>query len=66
MMSGMIELESDEARNLFVIRYYGHVTAVESAEWGDRVRAGIERLQPGFGLLADLTHLTLMDLDCAA
>ncbi len=61
----MIELESDGARNLFIIRYHGHVTAEESARWADPARAAIEKMRPGFGLLADLSHLTLMDVDCA-
>jgi hypothetical protein len=61
----MIELESDDARNLFIIRYHDHVSAEETAQWVDRTRAGIERMRPGFGLLADLTDLTLMDVDCA-
>ena len=61
----MIELETDDARNLFIIRYHGHITADETAESLDRVFAGIEGMRPGFGLLADLTNLTLMDVGCA-
>jgi anti-anti-sigma regulatory factor len=61
----MIELESQDARNLFIIRFFGHVTAEEFAQRFDRTRAGLERMQPGFALLADLTGLTLMDVDCA-
>lgn len=61
----MIELETDDARNLFVIRYHGHITAEETVEWLDRIRVGIERMRPGFGLLTDLTNLTLMDVGCA-
>jgi hypothetical protein len=61
----VIELTSDDARNLFVIRYHGHVSAEEMAEWLERVRTGIESMRPGFGLLADLTNLTSMDVECA-
>lgn len=61
----MIELENDDARNLFIIRYHGHITADEMAQWIERTHAGIERMRPGFGLLADLTNLTNMDVGCA-
>lgn len=61
----MIELETDDARNLFIIRYHGSVTVDETGQWLDRIIAGVERMQPGFGLLTDLTNLTHMDVACA-
>lgn len=61
----MIELEIDIPRNLLVIRYHGHVTAAETAESHDRIIAGLDQMQAGFGLLADLTDLQSMDVACA-
>jgi hypothetical protein len=61
----MIETETDEARNLFVVRYHGHVTADETAAQLQPMKSALAAMQPGFGLLADLTDLRSMDADCA-
>lgn len=61
----MIEIEVDTAKNLFVIRYHGRVTAQQTGDWAAPIRAGIEQLRPGFGLLADLTDLAAMEVECA-
>jgi anti-anti-sigma regulatory factor len=61
----MIELDIDKPRNLFVIRYHGNVTAEETRQSLDRVFAGIDQMQQGFGLLADLTDLASMEVACA-
>lgn len=62
---GMIELETDTARNVFFIRYFDHVSVDEMTQRLEHVLAGIENMRPGFGLLADLTNLTKMDIGCA-
>jgi anti-anti-sigma regulatory factor len=61
----MIEFETDDAKNLFVIRYCGHVTAEETGAQVDPMKLALEKMRPGFGLLADLTDLQSMDADCA-
>ena len=61
----MIEIESDETKNLFVIRYHGHVTAEETGSWVEPMQQALAKLRPGFGLLVDFTHLESMDADCA-
>ncbi len=61
----MIETEIDEARNLFVIQYHGHVTADETAAQLEPMKAALARMRPGFGLLANLTDLESVDAACA-
>jgi hypothetical protein len=61
----MIEFETDESRNLFLVRYHGRVTAGETAADLDPMKRALGKLRPGFGLLADFTHLQLMDAACA-
>jgi hypothetical protein len=61
----MIEIETDEPRNLFIIRYHGHITAEETGAEIQSMKLAIGKLRPGFGLLADFTHLEAMDAACA-
>ena len=61
----MIEIESDETKNLFVIRYHGHVTAEETGSWVEPMQQALAKMRPGFGLLVDFTDLESMDADCA-
>lgn len=61
----MIEVESDRAKNLIVVRYHGHVTATDTAAHVAKLKTAIDTMQPAFGLLADLSDLELMDVDRA-
>jgi anti-anti-sigma regulatory factor len=61
----MIEIENDQARNLFIIRYHGRIGAAETEKWVAPLQAGLEQMRPGFGLLTDLTDLEWMDVACA-
>jgi anti-anti-sigma regulatory factor len=61
----MIEIENDNAKNLFTIRYHGRVDADETEQWLAPMQAGVAKLRSGFALLVDLTDLESMDLGCA-
>ena len=61
----MIKFEVDQARNLFVIRYHGHVDAAEVETGLEQIRTDLNTLQLGFRLLGDLTNLESMDAGCA-
>jgi hypothetical protein len=61
----VITFEVDEPKCLLMIRYRGRVTAEETEEGLDDVRAGLAKLKSGFRLLADLTDLEKMDVVCA-
>lgn len=61
----MIEIHTDEAKNLFTVRYHGHVTAEETAAWVEPMNLALGKMRPGFGLLADLTDLQEMEAACA-
>ena len=61
----MLSFESDSAQNLFVVRFSGHATSVEFSAQVEPMKQAIGKMRPGFGLLADLTNLELMDADCA-
>lgn len=61
----MIEIESDEPRNLFHIRYHGHVTAEETARWVEPMEQALAKMRPGFGVLVDFTNLESMEVECA-
>src|SRR5580692_5298195 len=55
---------NDVSRNLIVIRYEGSVTAAEVSVVYDRVMSMLPHMRKGFALLADLSKLDSMDLDC--
>ena len=61
----MIEIETDEAKNLFVIRYHGHIVAEETEAQVEPIILALGKMRPGFGLLADFTKLEWMDAACA-
>jgi hypothetical protein len=61
----MIEIITDEEKNLFTVRYHGHVTAEETAAQLQPMKLALDKMPPGFGLLADLTDLESMDPGCA-
>jgi anti-anti-sigma regulatory factor len=61
----MIQIETDNAKNLFVIRYRGHVTAQETGATVEPTKLALGKMRAEFGLLADLTDLERMDAACA-
>ena len=61
----MIKFEVDETKSLLVIRYSAAVRAEETEKGLEQVRNGLAKLQSGFRLLADLTELESMDVNCA-
>ncbi len=65
VMPGFV-VESEQADNLLIIRYYGRVTATAVEHCLARVRAELEKLEPDFRLLADFTELESMDAACVA
>lgn len=62
----MINFEVDEPKRLLVIRFRGVVRAEETKSGLEQIRDGLARLQSGFRLLADLSELKAMDVNCAA
>jgi hypothetical protein len=61
----MFTIKLDQARNLIVIRYSGHVGPDETGRCAEEVRLVLEKVKPGFRLLADLTDLQSMEVSCA-
>jgi len=61
----VIKFEVDETKSLLVIRYSAAVRAEETEKGLEQVRNGLAKLQSGFRLLADLTELESMDVNCA-
>lgn len=61
----MIEIDTDEPRNLFLIRYHGHVTEEQTRAQLEPMKLALAKMRPAFGLLADFTDLESMDVDCA-
>lgn len=61
----IIHLKPDAERNLLTIRYAGHIVAAYTAANLATVRAAIQGLRPGFGLMIDFTDLISMEPACA-
>ena len=61
----MINFEADQAKNLLVIRYSGHVGPDETEKGLEQIRPGLAQLKSGFRLLANLIELESMDVACA-
>jgi anti-anti-sigma regulatory factor len=61
----VIKFEVDQPRNLFVIRYSGRIVAEDIEKGLEQIRSGLAQLPSGFRLLADLTDLEAMDVNCA-
>ena len=61
----MIQTETDEARNLFVIRYHGHITPEDTGVQVEPIKFALAKMRPGFGILTDFTDLEYMDAACA-
>jgi hypothetical protein len=58
-------LKLEPARNLVVVRYHGRVGPDDAQRYLEEARPALSAMQPGFRLLADLTHLEAMDVACA-
>lgn len=61
----MINFETDQSRNLFVIRYSGHIGPEEIESGLDELQDALAPFQAGFQLLGDLSQLESMDPACA-
>ena len=59
------EIQQDLSRNLIQISWRGHVGVAESNAAGERVALLLPQMRRGFTLLADLSGLESMELDCA-
>jgi anti-anti-sigma regulatory factor len=59
-----VQILTDAARNLATIRYFGKVTATEMQAAVTEIEGLLPQLQTGFTVLADLSGLESMDLDC--
>ncbi len=57
--------ELDSKRNVLRVSFYGVVTGALLEVQTACVSEALKRLQPGFLVVADLTELDRMDLDCA-
>jgi hypothetical protein len=57
-------IRGDISRNLIEVRYGGRVTAAEVNAVSERVRELLPQMRIGFTLLADLSGLESMELDC--
>jgi hypothetical protein len=58
------EVEIDIPRNVVFTRAYGTITAVEMQEGAAQAERVLGQLRPGFSVLADMTALDLMELEC--
>jgi hypothetical protein len=61
----MVLVCSNKAKQLLVIIFAGRVEAEQIARTSNDVAALVSELQPGFRVLADLTPLETMSVDCA-
>jgi hypothetical protein len=61
----MFAVELNQSRHTLTISYGGRVTADETRLCGDEVCLALTLLQPGFGLIVDLTDLQSMDFNCS-
>lgn len=58
------EMEADRERRIFRMRFRGVVTARVLQATAERSASLISQMQPGFIVVADLSDLEQMDLDC--
>ena len=61
----MFTVRHDQSRNGLSIAYGGHVTPDETRLCAGQVRLALGFLEPGYGLIVDLTELDAMDLSCS-
>jgi hypothetical protein len=59
-------IQGDISRNLIELRYRGRVTAAEVKAVHEEVLNLLPQMRQGFTLLADLSTLESMELDCVA
>jgi hypothetical protein len=57
-------IEPEATRNIITLRYRGHVTAAEFSAAQPKVELLIAEMKVGFTILADMSELELMDLEC--
>ncbi len=57
-------LEVDAARNLLHTRYSGRVSATDMKKGVQQVEALLPQLRAGFAVLADLSGLEIMEIEC--
>jgi hypothetical protein len=57
-------VEIDVPRNVVFTRAYGTITAIEMQEGAAQAERVLGQLRPGFSVLADMTALDLMELEC--
>jgi anti-anti-sigma regulatory factor len=62
----MLLLSANKNKQLLVITFIGDVDVEQCAQGYKDVPDLISQLEPGFRILADLTPLTSMSVDCAA
>lgn len=60
----MVEAKFDQTGNVLRVRYGGRVSAEDVRAGADELPALLRPFQPGFRLLADLTTLDEMAMDC--
>ena len=61
----MIEVNADKAGGLFTFVFSQKVTADEAKKWMTDIESRVPGMQAGFRLLADLSGLESMELQCA-
>ncbi len=61
----IFEAEIDAPRNLLRTHYRGHMTEPRFREAFGHFEGLLSQLKPGFTILADMSELDLMELDCA-
>jgi anti-anti-sigma regulatory factor len=58
------DIEIAVARNLVCLRFNGHVSAAQMRAGAEEVARLLPKMRAGFSVLADLSGLDAMDLDC--
>ena len=61
----MVLATSNQAKQLLYVSYIGKVQSDDFERNRDGIRAIMTGLRPGFRLLVDLSHLEMMEVDCA-
>ncbi|HEV8542321.1 MAG TPA: hypothetical protein VGR78_08015, partial [Verrucomicrobiae bacterium] len=61
----MIEVHADRAGGLFTFVFSQKVTAEEAKKWMTDIESRVAGMQSGFRLLADLSGLESMEVQCA-
>jgi len=60
----MLKAEFDKSKNLLHVVSSRRVTAEDTARWREQLGQLLPDIRPGFKLLADLSPMDSMDLDC--